>query len=85
VPIPGNTYGAKGVAEVNICPSMAAIANTSERAVGRRLLSNFLPGTLRSGEAIVRGITRTDLHQAVSATSGSNLHQARQSISRERI
>ena len=26
-----------GVAEVNICPPMAAIANAIERAVGRRL------------------------------------------------
>jgi len=37
VPNPGHPYGAKGVAEVNICPPMAAIANAIERAVGRRL------------------------------------------------
>ena len=30
-------YGAKGVAEVNICPPMAAIANAIQRAIGRRL------------------------------------------------
>ena len=30
-------YGAKGAAEVNICPPMAAIANAIERATGRRL------------------------------------------------
>jgi CO/xanthine dehydrogenase Mo-binding subunit len=34
---PGHPYGAKGVAEVNICPPMAAIANAIERAVGMRL------------------------------------------------
>jgi CO/xanthine dehydrogenase Mo-binding subunit len=34
---PGHPYGAKGVAEVNICPPMAAIANAIERATGRRL------------------------------------------------
>jgi CO/xanthine dehydrogenase Mo-binding subunit len=37
VPNPGHPYGAKGVAEVNICPPMAAIANAIERATGRRL------------------------------------------------
>ena len=37
VPNPNHPYGAKGVAEVNICPPMAAIANAIERAVGRRL------------------------------------------------
>jgi len=37
VPNPGHPYGAKGVAEVNICPPMAAIANAIERAVGPRL------------------------------------------------
>jgi hypothetical protein len=37
VPNPGHPYGAKGVAEVNICPPMAAIANAIERAVGVRL------------------------------------------------
>ena len=37
VPNPDHPYGAKGVAEVNICPPMAAIANAIERAVGRRL------------------------------------------------
>jgi CO/xanthine dehydrogenase Mo-binding subunit len=30
-------HGAKGVAEVNICPPMAAIANAIDRAVGTRL------------------------------------------------
>jgi CO/xanthine dehydrogenase Mo-binding subunit len=34
---PYHPYGAKGVAEVNICPPMAAIANAIERAVGTRL------------------------------------------------
>ncbi len=37
VPNPNHPYGAKGVAEVNICPPMAAIANAIDRAVGRRL------------------------------------------------
>jgi CO/xanthine dehydrogenase Mo-binding subunit len=37
VPNPNHPYGAKGVAEVNICPPMAAIANAIERAVGPRL------------------------------------------------
>ena len=37
VPNPNHPYGAKGVAEVNICPPMAAIANAIQRAVGRRL------------------------------------------------
>ncbi len=37
VPNPDHPFGAKGVAEVNICPSMAAIANAIARAVGRRL------------------------------------------------
>src|SRR5208283_2224134 len=37
VPNPAHPYGAKGAAEVNICPPMAAIANAIERAVGRRL------------------------------------------------
>jgi CO/xanthine dehydrogenase Mo-binding subunit len=34
---PNHAYGAKGAAEVNICPPMAAIANAIERAVGTRL------------------------------------------------
>src|SRR6266568_4216022 len=37
VPNPGHPYGAKGVAEVNICPPMAAIANAIDRAIGKRL------------------------------------------------
>ena len=37
VPNPNHPYGAKGAAEVNICPPMAAIANAIERAVGTRL------------------------------------------------
>ena len=37
VPNPDHPYGAKGAAEVNICPPMAAIANAIERAIGRRL------------------------------------------------
>jgi len=37
VPNPGHPYGAKGVAEVNICPPMAAIANAIQRAVGPRM------------------------------------------------
>ncbi|MEJ0077215.1 MAG: xanthine dehydrogenase family protein molybdopterin-binding subunit [Alphaproteobacteria bacterium] len=37
VPNPNHAYGAKGVAEVNICPPMAAIANAIERATGKRL------------------------------------------------
>ena len=34
---PNHPYGAKGAAEVNICPPMAAIANAIERAISRRL------------------------------------------------
>src|SRR5690348_17386752 len=34
---PNHPYGAKGAAEVNICPPMAAIANAIECAVGTRL------------------------------------------------
>ncbi len=37
VPNPSHPYGAKGVAEVNICPPMAAIANAIHRATGKRL------------------------------------------------
>ncbi|HTS91713.1 MAG TPA: xanthine dehydrogenase family protein molybdopterin-binding subunit [Stellaceae bacterium] len=37
VPNPGHPYGAKGVAEVNICPPMAAIANAIQRAAGPRM------------------------------------------------
>jgi CO/xanthine dehydrogenase Mo-binding subunit len=37
VPNPNHPYGAKGAAEVNICPPMAAIANAIERATGCRL------------------------------------------------
>ena len=37
VPNPGHPYGAKGVAEVNICPPMAAIANAIDSAIHRRL------------------------------------------------
>ncbi len=37
VPNPNHPYGAKGAAEVNICPPMAAIANAIDHAVGRRL------------------------------------------------
>ena len=37
VPNPNHPYGAKGVAEVNICPPMAAIANAIQRATGLRL------------------------------------------------
>jgi CO/xanthine dehydrogenase Mo-binding subunit len=38
VPNPGHPCGAKGAAEVNICPPMAAIANAIERAAGTRLV-----------------------------------------------
>ena len=37
VPNPNHPYGAKGAAEVNICPPLAAIANAIQRATGRRL------------------------------------------------
>src|SRR5436190_16337999 len=37
VPNPDHPYGAKGVAEVNICSPMAAIVTAIERAVGTRL------------------------------------------------
>ena len=37
VPNPNHPYGAKGAAEVNICPPLAAIANAIERATGKRL------------------------------------------------
>ena len=34
---PAHPYGAKGVGEVNICPSTAAIANVIEHAIGLRM------------------------------------------------
>ncbi len=37
VPNPNHPYGVKGVGEVNICPTMAAIANAIEQAVGVRM------------------------------------------------
>ncbi len=37
VPNPSHPFGAKGVAEVNICPPMAAIANAIDNAIHRRL------------------------------------------------
>jgi len=37
VPNPNHPYGVKGVAEANIVPPMAAIANAIENAIGRRL------------------------------------------------
>ena len=37
VPNPNHPYGVKGVAEANIVPPMAAIANAIDRAIGRRL------------------------------------------------
>lgn len=37
VPNPAHPYGVKGVAEANIVPPMAAIANAIERATGKRL------------------------------------------------
>jgi CO/xanthine dehydrogenase Mo-binding subunit len=37
VPNPSHPFGAKGVAEVNICPPMAAIANAIQRAAGPRM------------------------------------------------
>jgi CO/xanthine dehydrogenase Mo-binding subunit len=37
VPNPDHPFGAKGAAEVNICPPMAAIANAIDHAIGRRL------------------------------------------------
>ena len=37
VPNPNHPFGVKGVGEVNICPSMAAIANAVANAAGRRM------------------------------------------------
>ncbi len=37
VPNPNHPFGVKGVGEVNICPTMAAIANAIAAAVGRRM------------------------------------------------
>jgi CO/xanthine dehydrogenase Mo-binding subunit len=37
VPNPNHPYGVKGVAEVNIVPPMAAIANAINNAIGKRL------------------------------------------------
>ena len=37
VPNPNHPYGVKGVGEVNIVPSMAAVANAVSNAIGRRL------------------------------------------------
>ena len=37
VPNPNHPFGAKGVGEVNICPTMAAVANAIAAATGRRL------------------------------------------------
>ena len=38
VPNPSHAYGAKGVGEANICPTMAAIANAIENALGTRMM-----------------------------------------------
>ena len=37
VPNPNHPYGVKGVAEANIVPPMAAVANAINQAIGRRL------------------------------------------------
>ena len=37
VPNPNHPFGVKGVGEVNICPTMAAVANAVTNAVGRRM------------------------------------------------
>ena len=37
VPNPNHPFGVKGVAEANIVPPMAAIANAIDRAIGRRM------------------------------------------------
>ena len=37
VPNPNHPFGVKGVAEVNIVPPMAAIANAIDHAIGRRM------------------------------------------------
>ncbi|MCC7346635.1 MAG: xanthine dehydrogenase family protein molybdopterin-binding subunit, partial [Variibacter sp.] len=57
VPNPGHPYGAKGVAEVNICPPLAAIANAIEHAVGCRLteLPMSPPKVLAAIEAKAKG------------------------------
>jgi CO/xanthine dehydrogenase Mo-binding subunit len=41
VPNPNHPFGAKGVGEVNIVPSLAAVANAVSHAIGRRM--NELP------------------------------------------
>jgi len=37
VPNPNHPFGVKGVGEVNICPTMAAVANAVANAIGRRM------------------------------------------------
>ena len=37
VPNPNHPFGVKGVGEVNICPTMAAVANAIANAAGRRM------------------------------------------------
>ena len=37
VPNPNHPFGVKGVGEVGICPTMAAVANAIADAVGRRM------------------------------------------------
>ena len=37
VPNPSHPFGVKGVGEVNIVPSLAAVANAVSHAIGRRM------------------------------------------------
>jgi CO/xanthine dehydrogenase Mo-binding subunit len=37
VPNPNHPFGAKGVGEANIVPSLAAVSNAVSRAIGRRM------------------------------------------------
>jgi CO/xanthine dehydrogenase Mo-binding subunit len=39
VPNPNHPFGVKGVGEVNICPTMAAVANAVANATERRMVS----------------------------------------------
>jgi CO/xanthine dehydrogenase Mo-binding subunit len=51
VPNPAHPYGAKGIGEVNICPPMAAIANTIEDAVRMTELPMSPPKVLEAIDA----------------------------------
>lgn len=57
VPNPAHPYGAKGAGEVNICPTMAAVANAIESAIGRRL-TRLPMSPVKILEALADGLPR---------------------------